>query len=379
MGLFYTEIKKGAKPMQQDITQHITLELNKPVDKAKICVKKNDTNSRRVQVTLTNNGGMVNLDNVVKAVVKGRKADGRTFYNDCTVVGDTIWFIITTQMINVAGQVECELEVTWLDETLVTTPAFYIQVYNTLNTGEQSQNEYTALTQMLAETINERQAAQLAQEAAENAQAMAELAKAAAEVAQGKAETAETNAEAAEATTIAAKNYTVEYIQNFIREIESQNPTLRLAKQYTDEQLAPIAAAEGDISDLQVPLATDLVGACNVLNNAVKGKQYALSYEDYDHMITALNDADDEAYKVGQSMYIVTLEVPDIWISGVAETSVPYTYVDDATLILDIATAHGALQVGYYYISQLETQKVDLTYINASIADIYAKLGYPIG
>ena len=116
-----------------------------------------------------------------------------------------------------------------------------------------------------------------------------------------------------------------------------------------------------------------------MLNNALKGKQLALSFDDYEDMVTALNDADDEAYKVGQSMYIVTLEVPDIWISGIAETSVPYTYVDDATLISDIATAHGALQVGYYYISQLETQKVDLTSINAAISDIYAKLGYPIG
>ena len=365
--------------MQNDITQHITLELNKPVDKAKICVKKNDTNSRRVQVTLTNNGGMVNLDTVVVAVVKGRKPDGMTFYNDCTIVGDTIWFMVTTQMINVAGQVECELEVTWQDETLVTTPTFYIQVYNTQNAGEQSRSEYNAITQMLAETINERQAAQLAQEAAENAQAMATLAKAAAEVAQGKAEVAETNAEAAETATIAAKDYTIRYIENFIAEIESTNPTLRLAKQYTDEQVSPVKAAVGNISNLQVPLATDLVNACNILNNALKGKQLALSYADYEAMVTALNDADAEAYKVGQSMYIITLEVPDIWISGIAETSVPYTYVDDATLISDMATAHGALQVGRYYISQLETQKVDLTPINAAIADINSKLGYPIG
>jgi hypothetical protein len=104
-----------------------------------------------------------------------------------------------------------------------------------------------------------------------------------------------------------------------------------------------------------------------------------MCYADYDHMVTAINAADDGAFAIGQSMYIVTLEVPDIWISGIAQTSVPYTYVDDATLISDIATAHGALQVGYYYISQLETQKVDLTPINAAITDIYAKLGYPIG
>lgn len=363
--------------MQNDIVQHITLELNKPVDKAKICVKKNDTNSRRVQVTLTNNGGMVNLDTVVKAVVKGKKPDGMTFYNDCTIVGDTIWFMVTTQMINVTGQVECELEVTWQDETLITTPTFYLKVYDSLNTGEQSQNEYTALTQMYAEVVNERIAAQDARTAAEEAQQAAENAQSAAELAQNAAETSEHNAELAESTTIAAKDYAVQYIDDFLIIMETDNPTLRLAEAYTDEQLAPIAAAEGDITNLQVPLATDLVGACNILNNALKGKQNAMCYADYDHMVTAINAADDEAFAIGQSMYIVTLEVPDIWISGIAETSVPYIYVDDATLISDIATAHGALQVGYYYISELETQKVDLTSINSAIADLQDRLGYP--
>ena len=166
--------------MNNDIVQHISLELNKPVDKAKVFVKKNDTNSRRVQVTLTNNGGMIHLNNVVNAVVKGRKADGRTFYNYCSIIGDTIWFQITTQMINITGEVEAEIEVTWQDESLITTPKFYIIVTNTQYTGEESQNEYTALGQMLAETINERIAAQNAEEAAEDAQAAAESAQAAA-------------------------------------------------------------------------------------------------------------------------------------------------------------------------------------------------------
>lgn len=158
--------------MNNDITQHITLELSRPTSKSIVAVKKNDTNSRRVQVTLTNNGGMVNLQEVVIAVVKGIKPDGNVFYNDCTIVGDTIWFVVTTQMINVNGDVPCELEITWKDETTLTTPTFNIHVYDTLNTGEESLNEYKAATQILADTINNREKSE---QYVKDAEAKAEL------------------------------------------------------------------------------------------------------------------------------------------------------------------------------------------------------------
>ena len=363
--------------MNNDIVQHISLELNKPVDKAKVFVKKNDTNSRRVQVTLTNNGGMVHLNNVVNAVVKGRKADGRTFYNYCSIIGDTIWFQITTQMINITGEVEAEIEVTWQDESLITTPKFYIIVTNTQYTSEESQNEYTALGQMLAETINERIAAQSAEEAAEDAQAAAESAQAAAENAKTAAINASQTALAAEQITIDTKDYVVNYVQEFIQDLEDNNPTLRLAKAYTDEKTAPLNAAIGNMENLQVPLASDLVTACNNLLAAITQKQKGVSFSNYEAMIIALMAADANAYNVGQSIYIVTLQVPDIWISGIAEETASYIYVDDNTLIADIAAAGGSLQIGLYYISILETQKVDLTSINAAIADIYDRLGYP--
>jgi len=56
---------------------------------------------------------------------------------------------------------------------------------------------------------------------------------------------------------------------------------------------------------------------------------------------------------------IVTLEVPDLWISGIESTSSIYTYVDDETFVNLLAT-DGYVQVGYYKLSALETQKVNL-------------------
>ena len=88
------------------------------------------------------------------------------------------------------------------------------------------------------------------------------------------------------------------------------------------------------------------------------GANQGLSYESYEAMITALNAMESTKLHNGQNIHIGTLNVPDIWIYSVEDTSVEYSYVDDETLINALATFP---QVGYYRLSQLETQKVDLT------------------
>jgi hypothetical protein len=61
---------------------------------------------------------------------------------------------------------------------------------------------------------------------------------------------------------------------------------------------------------------------------------------------------------VGQNLYIATLNVPDLWIKTVETTNVSYTYVSDTQFINDILAG---VQIGYYTLSVLETQKVDLS------------------
>lgn len=96
------------------------------------------------------------------------------------------------------------------------------------------------------------------------------------------------------------------------------------------------------------------------VESIAKGAGQARSYGDYATMVEALNSLPNDVYKIGQSIMIVTLNVPDLWVSAIAEESVPYTYVDDTTLAEAIKT-NGSVQVGYYVLSALETQKVDLT------------------
>ena len=96
------------------------------------------------------------------------------------------------------------------------------------------------------------------------------------------------------------------------------------------------------------------------VESIAKGAQTALSYNNYRDMISLFNRANSKAIKIGQSIMIVTLNVPDLWVSAIAEKSVPYTYTSDEAFVEELKT-NGSVQVGYYVLSALETQKVDLT------------------
>ena len=109
-----------------------------------------------------------------------------------------------------------------------------------------------------------------------------------------------------------------------------------------------------------------IVGAINEVDNIAKGANQALSFSNYGAMITEFNSAPVDKYKVGQNIYVLTLDVPDLWVSSVEDTSVTYTYTTDAAFISALNT-NGYVQVGYYKLSALETQEVDLTdYVSKS-------------
>lgn len=92
----------------------------------------------------------------------------------------------------------------------------------------------------------------------------------------------------------------------------------------------------------------------------------AISYMTNSAMISAFNALDKDTYKVGDNIYIVALNVPDLWVMSVENTSVPYSYTTDDAFVNEIRT-NGYVQVGYYKLSMLETAKVDLSnYLNTS-------------
>ena len=108
------------------------------------------------------------------------------------------------------------------------------------------------------------------------------------------------------------------------------------------------------------------------VDNKFNGANKALSFGDYSTMISSFNALPNDTYNIGQNVMVVTLEVPDLWISGIVETEeekVEYTYTSDEEFITAL-TENGYVQVGYYKLSALETQKVDLTYYDDYLNDV---------
>ena len=129
----------------------------------------------------------------------------------------------------------------------------------------------------------------------------------------------------------------------------------------TTTDLNSALASKQDVTDSNLnTTAQTIVGAINEVDSIALGANQALSYGNYSTMITAFNSLDDDVYRVGQNIYIITTDVPDLWISSVESTSVTYTYTTDSAFTTALAT-DGYVQVGYYKLSALETQKVDLT------------------
>lgn len=130
--------------------------------------------------------------------------------------------------------------------------------------------------------------------------------------------------------------------------------------------------------------AKTIVGAINETNSIAKGATTGIVFDSYEDMVEALLALDDSdelenpTYKIGTSVYIKTLNVPDLWIWKIGDSDPDYAYYDyeyvsDAALINDFYE-HGhrqlSLHIGYYWLAPLETEKVDLSsYYNKTQTD----------
>ncbi len=92
-----------------------------------------------------------------------------------------------------------------------------------------------------------------------------------------------------------------------------------------------------------------------------KGANKALSFDNYSSLVEYFGELTSAyMYNTGQNVMIVTVEVPDLWISECLTDYTEYVYTSDKDFINELEQ-NGALQIGYYKFSQLETQKVDLS------------------
>lgn len=172
-----------------------------------------------------------------------------------------------------------------------------------------------------------------------------------------------------------------------LNEIDEALLESEIQSAYAKEQ-GDYANEQGQFAQKQAEnVQSDILNIRNIADEAkensetaisiAKGANQSLTYQDYNEMITVFNSIDKDKYKVGQNILIVTLNVPDLWISAIEEESTPYTYVDDDTFTNELKT-NGIIKVGYYILSALETQKVDLTeYVKNTDYITNSKAGIP--
>lgn len=75
----------------------------------------------------------------------------------------------------------------------------------------------------------------------------------------------------------------------------------------------------------------------------------------YEELVAAFNETPKENYVIGQNIYVVTVNVPDLWVMEITEEAVAYTYTTDEAFVNEIGE-NGYVQVGYYKLAQLETK-----------------------
>ena len=116
-----------------------------------------------------------------------------------------------------------------------------------------------------------------------------------------------------------------------------------------------------------------------ILESIAKGAQGAKSFDTYRSMISMVNGFKKDQLTVGTNILIGTLNVPDLWVFGIEEDSVPYIYSSDEVLVQDLKV-NGRIRVGHFVLAALETLKVDLTdYVKNTDYANSAKAGVVLG
>ena len=101
--------------------------------------------------------------------------------------------------------------------------------------------------------------------------------------------------------------------------------------------------------------------------------QLAIAFYDYEQCVNSIVDAQPKELSVGQSIYIINKDVPDLWISYAGNEFVHYVYVSDEQFLQDLSNSDGVLRIGYYGVSEAEAKNSNAD-IDMLMEDIDAAL-----
>ena len=173
-----------------DITQKITLDLDRRSVYTAICAKQGDTKSRKVQITLVSGGAVYKAPSGAQAKFRAQKPDGTMVLNPAAVNSDgTVTVELTRQTIAVPGEVTADVYLTDSAGAVLSSASFVIHV-EPAPAGVQtdSENEFLHLVALVEQAESaSTTAGQQAQAAAASAQQAQEAERNAAQIAQAAA------------------------------------------------------------------------------------------------------------------------------------------------------------------------------------------------
>ena len=186
----------------------LRIDINSGKVRKSVAICQQDNVQRTLNFQLVDSGNALDMSNLLFAEILIHKADGYEADNGCVIDGDSVQYTLRSTDVAALGTNLAQLQLTFEDGQVLTTPTFEIVVYSKVldQRVQTSMNEYTALTQQLVqvnELKNEAQgyvstaetAAQTATTQAENASTSATEAAASADTSIQSATAAATSAE----------------------------------------------------------------------------------------------------------------------------------------------------------------------------------------
>ena len=128
---------------------------------------------------------------------------------------------------------------------------------------------------------------------------------------------------------------------------------------YTETELKNYNTLENRVyalEDEDIKLNRRIDEAEAIAKGAASGKVY----NSYSEMVKALNAMSTGELKISQHILIRQVNVPDLWVSQEFPFYDAWEYTTDQAILDELKIVSG-FQVGYYLLSPLETQKVDLS------------------
>ena len=138
----------------------VSLDLHASSAPVSIHATQSDT-GRRICVNLTERGKPYEISDECEAIFAGTKPDGKVLWNGCRIENNTIIYEITEQTVAVVGWMPVQIRLYGSGGRLISTPDFVLLVDAPLVGDDvvvaESQNEISALTQLIADVIDLKQ------------------------------------------------------------------------------------------------------------------------------------------------------------------------------------------------------------------------------